>query len=124
MSKEELLRSLPPTTLRMAECAVRQGVLAQREAQKHYNAEREKADAGQPYNFHRYHAQYNSVRVSAEILWTLFSTYSYRCLKAIEKVAEQKDGFTQLGTEPEYLLAFMEALADEGHSPVRLRTEP
>ena len=77
-------------------------------------------------NVHRYEKQgnaifYEAVRVSAEVLWKLFCSTSRDCQKALEVVAETKDGYS--GNSEDYLDTFIFALANVRGGSVKIRVK-
>ena len=116
----ELRDALPAMVVWMAKEAVMEGAKAKHRHQEAYDAENKKEHSGQPYNYSIAHAQYNGVRVAAEVLWKLFCSCSADCQSAIEKVANKRDGYS--GYADDYFDDFVIALEERLGGPIRIRT--
>ena len=119
MTVSEVKALLPTMVTWMAKEAVMEGVKAYHKAQKQYEIENQKKQAGESYNFTLAHAYYEGVGIASEVMWKLFASCSAECRKAIDEVAKHRDGYC--GYHEEYFDDFILALEKiQGHT-VRIR---
>lgn len=114
MTVMEIRNSLPIMVIWMANEAVMEGVQSY-----HKNQQQHDCDSDFMRGFRRGESE-RGVKVAAEVLWKLFASCSADCQRAIEKVAEKRDGFC--GNPDAYFDDFVEALGMKLGYPVRIRT--